>query len=368
MATQAGPFPGLDWGVLERFACRDSVWHRPIVTVDSHTAGEPTRLVIAGLPPIPGETINDKRLYLARELDYVRGLLTREPRGHRDMLGAILTEPVSPGAAFGLIYMDAHRYPYLCGHATIGAVVTLIEAGAIEVQEPETVVLVDSPSGVITTRAQVQAGRVRSVTFQAESAFVYRLDQRLDVPGLGPITVDVVCAGGFFVMVSADQTDLVLSPANASELARLGMRIIDAGNRQLAVQHPLHPYVDTIDVVEFYGPSNSDATHGKSVVVYGETHVDRSPCGTGTSAKLALLHRRGQLAVGEPYVNEGILGTTFQARILGEQRVGDLPAIVPEVRGMAYITGVHRFLLDAEDPFPNGFLLDSYSCLTPDMH
>ncbi|MBS1251845.1 MAG: Proline racemase [Anaerolineales bacterium] len=348
-------FPGLAQAVLNRFDTPQAAWRQPIVTVDSHTAGEPTRLVVGGLPPIPGKTINDKRLYLANEMDYVRSLLTREPRGHRDMFGAVITEPVSPDAAFGLIYMDARRYPYLCGHATIAAAQILIETGVIEAQEPETVVVIDTPSDIITTRARVEGGRVQSVAFQAEAAFVYQLDQPLDVPGLGAIAVDVVYVGGFFVMVSADEIGLTMT--NTAELARLGMLITDAGNEQLTAQHPTRPYVNTIDVVEFYGPSGRADAHGKSAVILGEAHVDRSPCGTGTSAKMALLHRRGELAVGDTYVNEGILGTTFEARIVAEERVGDLPAIVPEVRGSAHITGVHQFLLDMDDPFPNGFLL-----------
>ncbi len=357
VTANANMFAGLDQAVLAHFAWERSGLSRPIVSVDSHTAGEATRLVVAGLPPIAGDTMNDKRLYVTRELDFVRSLLTREPRGHRDIFGAILTEPVSPGASFGLIYMDARRYPYLCGHATIGAVTTLIEAGLIETHEPETVVLVDSPSGLITSRARVRDGRVESVTFQAESAFVTQLDQPLHAPGLGEISVDVVCVGGFFVMVQADDLGLRLTPGNGEELVRLGMQIIGAGNEQLSVQHPLHPYVNTIDVVEFYGAGTPGKSHGRSAVIFGEAHMDRSPCGTGTSAKLALLHRRGKLAIGETYINEGILGTLFEARILGEQQVGPLPAILPEVRGSAHITGVHRFLLDGNDPFPVGFLL-----------
>lgn len=359
MISKEGVFPDLGHAVLDRFRVLDATFRQPIVTVDSHTAGEPTRLVVGGLPPLPGDTINDKRLYLAHEMDYVRTLLMREPRGHRDMFGAVITEPVSPDAAFGLIYMDTRRYPYLCGHATIAATMILIETGVIEAQEPETVVIIDTPSDTITTRARVQGGRVQSVAFQAEAAFAYQLDQPLDVPGLGTITVDVVCVGGFFVMVSADEIDVALTPANADELARLGMIITDAGNEQLSVEHPTHPYVNTIDVVEFYGPTDNAQAHGRSVVILGEGHVDRSPCGTGTSAKMALLHRRGELAVGETYVNEGILGTTFEARIVREEEVGGLPAVVPEVRGSAHITGVHQFLLDVDDPFPNGFLLGS---------
>ncbi|HID62421.1 MAG TPA: hypothetical protein EYP49_06725 [Anaerolineae bacterium] len=339
-----------------------------IVTVDSHTAGEPTRLVIAGLPPIPGRTINDKRLYISENLDHVRLLLTREPRGHRDMLGAVVTEPVSEGADFGLVFMDARRYPYMCGHGTIGAVTTFIEMGWLTAQEPETVVVVDTPSGRVRTRARVRTPdsngpggrqRVESVAFQMEPAFAFLLDQSLEVPGLGRLSVDVSFAGGFFIMVSADQIGLAFTPDNAPTLARWGMAIIEAGNQQVPVQHPTRTYINTIDVVEFYDPTGHPQARGKNFVVYGEGHVDRSPCGTGTCAKMALLHRRGELAVGQPFVNEGLLGTTFDGLILGETTVGDWPAIIPQAAGRAYITGFHRFVLDPGDPFPEGFLLDS---------
>lgn len=331
----------------------------PIVTVDSHTAGEPTRLVVDGLPQLPGETINDRRLYLMNEMDHVRRLLMHEPRGHRDMFGAVLTEPVTPEASFGLIYMDGRRYPYLCGHATIGAVTILIDAGIIEAQEPETVVHIDSPSGRITARAHVENERVQSVGFQAESSLVFASEQTLHVPEMGDLTVDVVLTGGFFVMVDAEDAGLDLSPENADTLIELGMHLTELANEQLTVQHPEREYINTVDVVEFYGSTDNGIADGKNAVIFSEAHMDRSPCGTGTCAKMALLHHRGELDVGERYVNQGVLGTTFEAHIRGERDVGGYRAIVPEVRGSAHITGVHRFVLDDDDPFQQGFLLGS---------
>jgi proline racemase len=356
-----------------------------IVTVDSHTAGEPTRLVIGGLPPIPGRTINDKRLYINENFDHVRLLLTQEPRGHRDMFGAIITEPVSEEGHFGIVFVDARRYPYMCGHGIIGAVTAFIEMGWLEDfgelgragQDGEAAVVVDSPSGPIHARAHVKRAngrlRVESVAFQMESAFAFLLDQPLEVPGLGRLTVDVSFAGGFFVMVAADQIGLPLAADNAPELARWGMAIIESGNQQLRVQHPTRIYINTIDVVEFYDPIGHPQARGKNFVVYGEGHVDRSPCGTGTCAKMALLHRQGELAVGQTFVNEGLLGTTFEGRVVEETTVGDpsnprlrseqagsghcLPAIVPEIRGTAYLTGLHRFVVTPGDPFPEGFLI-----------
>lgn len=344
-----------------------SKFENQIVTLDLHAGGEPIRLVVGGLPPIPGRTINDKRLYLSENLDDVRLLLTQEPRGHRDMFAGVITEPVSDEGDFGIVFMDAGRYPYMCGHGIIGAVTAFIEMGWLEAHEPETTIVVDSPSGPIRARACVRElaegrRRVESVAIQLESAFAYLLDQLLEVPGLGRITVDVSFAGGFFVMISADQIGLTLTPDNAPQLARWGMAAIEAGNQQLAgnlakVQHPTRPYINTIDVTEFYDPSGHAQRRGRNFVVLGEGHVDRSPCGTGTSAKMALLHRRGELAVGQTFVNQGLLGTTFEGRIVRETTVSSLSAIVPEICGTAHVTGLHRFVLTPGDPFPEGFLI-----------
>jgi proline racemase len=342
-----------------------------LLAIDSHVAGEPARLIVGGLPDITGKTTNDKRLFLSEKLDDIRLRVTREPRGHRDMFASILVEPESEDAAFGLVYMDARRYPYLCGHATIAAVSALIELGMIEANPPEACVVVDTPSGPWETIAQVRENphsngrrwRVESVAIRPEISFAYLLDQALQVPGLGNLQVDVSFTGGFFVMVSADQIGLELSVENAPRLAKLGMDIIEAGNAQLDIQHPQRDYINTIDVVEFYDPRGHERKRGKNFVVLGEGHIDRSPCGTGTCAKLALLHERGQLAVGEPFVNEGLLGTTFDARIVSESSLSDLatgnniPAIIPEVRGAAHITGLQHLVLTPDDPFPTGFLI-----------
>ena len=234
--------------------------------------------------------------------------------------------------------------------------------GWIKTDDVEPIIVVDTPSGSIRALARVRVMedkrlRVESVAIQLESAFAFLLNQPLKVPDLGNITVDVSFAGGFFVMVPADQIGLTLTPENVPELSRLGMAIIEAGNQQLEVQHPLHTYINTIDVVEFYDPFNHSRLRGKNIVILGEGHVDRSPCGTGTSAKLALLHRRGELSAGQTFINEGLMGTTFEGRILREITVSHIPAIVPEIRGSAHTTGLHRFVVTSNDPFPKGFLI-----------
>jgi proline racemase len=188
-------------------------------------------------------------------------------------------------------------------------------------------------------------------------SFVYRDGETLELTETGPLSVETVCVGGFFAMVSSDQIGLSLDPANGPRLIELGMAITGAANRQLTVRHPARPEVKSVDVTEFYDPSGEDEGRGRSVVVYGEKHMDRSPCGTGTAAKMTLLHHRGRLKLNETFVNTSPLGTTFEGRLVEETRIGRQDAVVAEIRGQAHITGMHEFVLDPLDPFPKGFLL-----------
>ncbi len=335
---------------LERYPDR-------IVSIDSHIAGEPARLIVGGVGSVPGETMQEKRAFFMERHDHIRLLLTREPRGHRDMFAACVTEPVSAGARFGLIYMDARRYPYLCGHATMGAVMTLIEAGAIGADGDRQQVIVDTPSGPMQTTAYLQDGKVESVAIQMVPSFVYSDNETLSIPELGRLQVATVCVGGFFVMVSSDQIGLDLIPSNGRRFIELGMSLIQAANQQLTVRHPTRPEVNTVDVTEFYDQSSDAERKGKSIVILGEEHMDRSPCGTGTTAKMTLLHHRDQLGLNETFINTSPLGTTFQGRLLEEIELEDKTAVIAEVRGSAYITGRHEFIIDARDPFQKGFLL-----------
>ncbi len=336
-------------GFLNRFPDR-------IITIDSHTQGEPTRLLVGGVGPLPGATMKAKRDYFEAHYDPLRMLLTREPRGHRAIMAAVVTEPVSTQGSFGLFYMDARRYPYLCGHATIGVVASLIETGALELGDGNAVITVDTPSGPLEAHTRVHRGRVHSVAIDMVPSFVFAVDQQLAVSGFGRIPVDLVCVGGFFVMVLARSVGIELAPGNSRRLIDLGMTLIDAANQAFEVSHPLRPEVRTVDVTEFYDWDPQTHT-GQSVVIYGEAHMDRSPCGTGTTARMTLLHHRGELAPGQTYANAGPLGTQFQGRIVRETQIGEFDGIVGRVRGSAQITGWHQFVLDSRDPFPEGFLL-----------
>ena len=328
----------------------------PIMTIDSHTQGEPTRLLISGTGALPGTTIKAKRDYFESHYDHIRMLLTREPRGHRDILAAVLTEPVSPEAQFGLFYMDARRYPYLCGHATIGAVTTLIEVGGLSAADGQTIVTIDTPSGPQHAHCQVQEGRVTSVAIEMVPSFVFDTGCELEIAGFGNLHVDLVCVGGFFAMVAGADIGIALIPENSHKLITLGMAIIEGVNQSLTVYHPERPEVKTVDVVEFYDEDVHTGT-GKGFVVYGEAHMDRSPCGTGTAAKMTLLHHHGQLAVDQVYKNASPLGTVFEGQILRTQPIGNFDGIVAQIRGNAQITGYHQFVLDTDDPFQRGFLI-----------
>jgi proline racemase len=339
---------------------RNSIFERHaqrIRTIDSHTAGEPTRLIVDGLPPVQGKTMDDKRRWFQRHLDDIRLQLTREPRGHRDILAAALTEPVHPGSSFGLIYMDAQRYPFLCGHATIGAVATAIEAGWIEAGSPRTEVVIDTPSGPMAARAHLAGGRAQAVTIEMVPSFVHETDRPLTVPGFGQLKVETVCVGGFFVMVAADQLGIALDARHSRRLTELGMAVIEAANDQLVVRHPLRPEVTTIDVVKFYDTSAHDRRTGKGVVIYGEGHMDRSPCGTGTAATLTLLHHQGRLGIGQPFTSLSPLDTRFRAEITAEKPVGAVAGVTVAITGSAHLTGIHEFISDPSDPLPRGFLL-----------
>lgn len=330
----------------------------PITTIDSHTEGEITRLIVDGLGEIPGSTMMEKLTYFKTHYDKVRCLLTKEPRGSREILAAMVTKKVTPEAAFGLIYMDAKRYPYLCGHATIGAVVTLAQTGFLELGEGENTILIDTPSGIMEARAFVVEGKVDSVAVHMVPSFVLDTNREILVEGFGRVSVDLVCTGGFFAMVDAVKLKIAPVMDNKDRLVTLGMKIIDAANEQLEVVHPSRPDVNTVDVTEFYdsGMKNGKA-QGRGMVVYGESHMDRSPCGTGTAAKLALLHHYGKIKLQQPYLNFSPLGTCFEAELVKKTKIGPLDALVTRIKGRAWVTGLHQFVLDKTDPFEQGYMV-----------
>lgn len=331
---------------------------KPITTIDSHTEGESTRLIVEGLGDIPGHTMMEKMAYFKCHYDPIRCLLTKEPRGSREVLAAMVTKSVTPNAAFGLIYMDAKRYPYLCGHATMGAVVTLAQTGFLELGEGENTILIDTPSGIMDARANVTDGKVISVAIHMVPSFVLDTNREVMVEGFGRVRLDLVCTGGFFAMVDAVKLGIDPVMDNKDQLVDLGMKIIDAANEQLEVVHPSRSDVNTVDVTEFYdsGIKNGKA-RGRGMVVYGESHMDRSPCGTGTAAKLALLHHYGKIKMHQAYINSSPLGTSFDAELVSKTKIGQFDALITRITGRAWVTGLHQFVLDETDPFQQGYIL-----------
>ncbi len=330
---------------------------RMINTIDSHTMGEPTRIVVGGIPFIKGNTMAEKKQYLIDEMDYLRCAIMHEPRGHQNMFGSIITQPCDMQADFGIIFMDGGGYLNMCGHGSIGAVTAAIETGMVKPCEPYTDVIMDTPAGLIAAKAKVSDEKVEEVSFVNVPAFLYKKDVLVDVPDIGQVKLDISFGGSFFAIIHADELGIKIEPKNSNKIVDLGLKIRDTINKQVEIKHPTLSHIKTVDLVEIYdSASNKDANY-KNVVVFGQGQIDRSPCGTGTSAKLAALFAKGEINEGETFIYESILGTLFKGKIVGKTKVGDFDAIIPEISGSAYITGFNTLLIDNKDPVKYGFVL-----------
>lgn len=332
------------------------IFSRGLHAIDSHTAGEPTRIIVGGLPNIKGATMPEKKEYLEKNLDHLRTAVMLEPRGHNDMFGSILTAPTNPEADLGIIFMDGGGYLNMCGHGTIGAVTAAIETGMVPMEEPVTKVVLEAPAGIVKAEAQVENGKVKSVAFVNVPAFLYKRDQKVMLDGK-EITFDISFGGSFFAIVHAKQLGLEIKPENTTALTELALKLRDVINAEIEIQHPELAHIKTVDLVEIFDePTHPEATY-KNVVIFGQGQVDRSPCGTGTSAKLATLHAKGEIKQGDKFVYESILGTLFYGEIVGTAKVGEYDAVIPKIAGSAYITGFNHFVIDETDPVKYGFVL-----------
>jgi proline racemase len=329
---------------------------RSIAAVDSHTEGMPTRVVVGGVAPIPGATMLERKLHFEAELDDLRLLLMREPRGHGAMSGAILQPPTRDDADWGVLFIEVSGCLPMCGHGTIGVATVLVETGMVEVSEPETVVRLDTPAGLVHARVAVQDGRARSVTLRNVPSFLHAADASVEVPGFGRLVYDMAFGGNFYALVPAAAVGLDVDPAQSRALIERGAAIMAAVNAVDRPVHPEDPRIAGCRHVVFHAPGR-DGAHARAATSIHPGWLDRSPCGTGTSARLAQLHARGELRVGDAFVNESVIGTRFTGRVAEETTVGGRPAIVPEITGRAWITAMGQYLLDAEDPFPAGFSL-----------
>jgi proline racemase len=323
---------------------------RAVRTTDYHTAGEPFRIVTGGVAPLQGATILDKRRFALERIDDVRKLLVHEPRGHADMYGCFVTEPNDAGADLGVVFFHNAGYSTACGHGTIALVTWALESGLIAAVEPETAVVVDVPSGRLETVASVRNGCVESIRFTNVPSYV-------EARGLeaGGLSVDVAFGGAFYASV---ESPLPVHKDSLPRLIELGREIkseLEAGHDFV---HPLEPELrDIYGVIFFERIGDGPPLRQRNVTVFADGEVDRSPCGSGTSARLALLDVDGELLRGEELVHESIVGTAFSARVVGDAEVAGRPAVVTEVEGSAHKTGEHEFLLDERDELGTGFLL-----------
>jgi proline racemase len=329
---------------------------RTISAVDSHTEGMPTRVVTGGVGVIPGATMAERRLYFLEHWDDLRLFLMNEPRGHAAMSGAILQPPTRPDADWGVLYIEVSGCLPMCGHGTIGVATVLVETGMVPVVEPVTQVRLDTPAGLVVVDVAVSNGKAEHVTFQNVPAYSHVLDASVDVPGFGRVTYDMAYGGNFYAILPLEQLGIAFDLAEKDRILAAGLTIMDAINATDRPVHPLDPAISGCKHIQFIAPG-TDGSHSRNAMAIHPGWFDRSPCGTGTCARMAQLHARGELDLKQDFVNESFIGTRFTGRLLSETTLGDRTAVIPTVTGRAWITGLSQYLLDPTDPFPSGFTL-----------
>ena len=340
---------------------------RMIQAIDLHAAGEPGRVIVGGVLDVPGATMFEKMTWLQQNGDDLRLRMLREPRGYPAANCNLILPPTHPDAQAGYVIMEQVEYPGMSGTNTMCVVTALLETGMIAMQEPLTELALESPAGLIRVRAECGGGKVRNVTFRNVPAFATHLDATIEVPTLGTVTVDVAYGGMFYVIADAGAFGFRLTPDEGRDITRITEMIKAAAAEQLPVVHPEQPSFAGITIGQLSGPAHDPKNSRRNAVTVSTGTldwnkpstwtgvIDRSPCGTGTSAKMAVLHAKGQLAVGEAFRHEGILGTVFTGRLIETTTIGGTPAVVPTITGSAWITGFASYVVDPDDPFPNGY-------------
>jgi proline racemase len=332
---------------------------RVFAAVDSHTEGMPTRVITGGIGAIPGETMARRRQYFLDNLDHLRTLLMYEPRGHAAMSGAILQPPTRPDADWGVLYIEVSGCLPMCGHGTIGVATVLVETGMVAVTEPVTEIRLDTPAGLVVAEVRVSDGHAEAVTLRNVPSFAYQLDAVVQTASFGPVRVDVAFGGNFYAIVGLEALGIPYTPAQAPVRQRMldaGLEIMAAVTGQLAPKHPEQSEIQGCHHVYLAAPGSTAALSRHAMAIH-PGWFDRSPCGTGTSARMAQLYARGELALDTDFVNESLIGSRFVGRLTGTTTVGELPAVLPTVTGRAWITGMGQYLLDPTDPYPAGFLI-----------
>jgi|TARA_B100000678_G_scaffold282014_1_gene280433 proline racemase len=340
-----------------------------IHAVDLHACGEPGRVIVGGVLDVPGETMFEKMQYFEQKADSLRLRMLREPRGYPAANCNLILPSNNPEAAAGFIIMEQTEYPGMSGTNTICVVTTLIETGMVEVNEPFTEFNLDTPAGLISIKAEVRNGKAINVTFENVPAFSVYSNKSIYVPEIGEVKVDVAYGGMFYVILDSEELGLKLTPDNGGKIVRNAEMVKAIASEKLPVVHPENKDISGITIAVVSGPpDNPDATLKNAVVVSTgkldwdrpETWkgvIDRSPCGTGTCAKMASLFEKNKLDLETDFIHEGILGTTFTGRLVKKTKVGNYDAVVPTITGRAWITGFAQYVLDDSDPFPEGYTI-----------
>jgi proline racemase len=338
-----------------------------VSAVDLHACGEPGRVITGGVLDVPGRTMFEKMKHFEQHGDALRRRMLFEPRGYPAMCCNVILPATHPEADAGFVIMEPVEYPPMSGTNTICVATALLETGMLPMREPVTDLVLEAPAGLIRIRATCAHGKVTNVAFRNVPAFAVHLDAPVEVPHLGTVTVDVAWGGMFYVIADATRFGLRLTPDEGRDIVRIGEMIKAATREQLAAQHPENPEIRDVTIAQLSGPPASAGNSWRNSVIVSTGTLDwdrpstwtgvldRSPCGTGTSAKMATLHARGRLHVGDVFRHEGVLGTVFTGCVLEETTVGPYRAIVPEISGRAWVTGIANYVVDAEDPFPDGF-------------
>jgi trans-L-3-hydroxyproline dehydratase len=328
-----------------------------ITTLDLHTAGEPLRIITGGFPDIPGETILAKRQYTKENLDHLRKTLMWEPRGHADMYGCLVTEPVNPDSHLGVLFLHNEGFSSMCGHGIIALSTAVFEYGLIPLPSGSSVLRIDTPAGLVEARPHWEGDKVRSVSFINVPSFVYAFDHTVEIPDIGKVTCDVTFGGAYYAVCPADGLDVRLEPEDFRKLIDVGIKIKKAVQKTLDIRHPYEADLGFLYGTILTGASVHPGSFDRNVCIFADGEVDRSPTGTGVSARAALLAARKRLTKGEEFTVESILGTRFTGKIVGETTFGPHKAVIPEVRGSAAVTGRSEFWIDPDDPLKHGFLL-----------
>jgi len=331
-------------------------WQR-VTVVDSHTGGEPFRVVISGVPEPVDDTVLERRRYAETHLDHLRRILMWEPRGHTDMYGALLGSPANEGSDLAVLFMHNDGFSTMCGHGIIALTKVVLETGILPITGPETTIVIDTPAGQVTATATVLDDVVEKVRFRNVPSFVVELDARVEVPVIGTVGYDLAFGGAFYAFVEVAEVGLTCTPADATRLIKMGRAIKQAVAGSREIRHPVEADLGFIYGVIFVGPPEDPNHHSRNVCVFAEGELDRSPTGTGVSGRLAIHHARGDLGLAEPIVVESIVGSTFTGTVVKTTEFGGYPAVIPEIEGEAHLLGRSEYWIDPDDRLGQGFLL-----------